>query len=74
MCWLLLLSLLTVAEAVEDIAFIPLTKAFLDKLRNETFYNKYATPTQYDGECRRTHKRAVQWETHGRGLGLCGAR
>ncbi|UMM40025.1 hypothetical protein L5515_016818 [Caenorhabditis briggsae] len=29
-------------------AFIPLTKKFLDKLKNETLYNKFATPTQYD--------------------------
>ena len=46
--WPLLLSLLA-AGVAEDIAFIPLNKPFLDKLRNETFYNKYATPTQYDG-------------------------
>lgn len=32
-----------------DLAFIPLTKKFLDKLKNETLYNKFATPTQYDG-------------------------
>ncbi|KAK6032059.1 Cation transporter family protein [Ostertagia ostertagi] len=33
----------------EDASFVPLTRAFLDRLRNETYYNRYATPTQYDG-------------------------
>ncbi|CAB3399733.1 unnamed protein product [Caenorhabditis bovis] len=32
-----------------DMAFIPLTKSFLDTLKNESLYNKFATPTQYDG-------------------------
>uniref|UniRef100_A0A1I7WWR7 Phage protein n=1 Tax=Heterorhabditis bacteriophora TaxID=37862 RepID=A0A1I7WWR7_HETBA len=34
----------------DDMAFIPLNKDFLDILKNETFYNRYATPTQYDGQ------------------------
>ncbi|EYC02679.1 hypothetical protein Y032_0098g3067 [Ancylostoma ceylanicum] len=33
----------------EDLTFVPLNKEFLDRLRNETYYNRYATPTQYDG-------------------------
>lgn len=48
--WPVLLVSLLAKVVAEDIAFIPLNKPFLEKLRNETFYNKYATPTQYDGE------------------------
>ncbi|EGT30553.1 CBN-LGC-40 protein [Caenorhabditis brenneri] len=46
-----LLSALCIINSFEsgDLAFIPLTKKFLDKLKNETLYNKFATPTQYDG-------------------------
>ncbi|CAI4228655.1 unnamed protein product, partial [Auanema sp. JU1783] len=40
---------LLLAVRAEDVAFIPLSREFLDILRNETYYNKYATPTQYDG-------------------------
>ncbi|EFO96445.1 hypothetical protein GCK72_023920 [Caenorhabditis remanei] len=45
-----LLTALCVANSFDsaDLAFIPLTKKFLDKLKNETLYNKFATPTQYD--------------------------
>ncbi|CAH2694482.1 Ligand-Gated ion Channel [Caenorhabditis elegans] len=45
-----LLSVCCIVNVFEsaDLAFIPLTKAFLDKLKNETLYNRFATPTQYD--------------------------
>ena len=66
--WPLLLSLLALGHS-EDIAFIPLNRAFLDKINNETFYNKYATPTQYDGESqtdRQTFEKcSVGSEAHG---------
>ncbi|CAD6187344.1 unnamed protein product [Caenorhabditis auriculariae] len=41
-----------------DMAFIPLTKEFLDKLSNETIYNRFATPTQYD-EYVRVHGKGI---------------
>ncbi|CAI2356720.1 unnamed protein product [Caenorhabditis sp. 36 PRJEB53466] len=46
----ILLSVCCIVSVFEsaDLAFIPLTKKFLDKLKNETLYNKFATPTQYD--------------------------
>lgn len=34
----------------EDVHFVPLTKAFIKMLEDEKRYNKYATPTQFDGE------------------------
>ncbi|PIO75627.1 Cation transporter family protein [Teladorsagia circumcincta] len=48
MWWLLHLLMWSTVRA-EDASFVPLTRAFLDRLRNETHYNRYATPTQYDG-------------------------
>lgn len=48
--WFLLQSLMWWTVQAEDLTFVPLNKEFLDRLRNETYYNRYATPTQYDGE------------------------
>ncbi|GMT32046.1 hypothetical protein PFISCL1PPCAC_23343, partial [Pristionchus fissidentatus] len=47
---LLLLSTLTPTAQTEDIAFTPLTKDFLELINNDSVYNRYATPTQYDGK------------------------
>uniref|UniRef100_A0A8R1V562 Uncharacterized protein n=1 Tax=Pristionchus pacificus TaxID=54126 RepID=A0A8R1V562_PRIPA len=33
----------------KDLAFLPLTKPFIDQISDESRYNRYATPTQYDG-------------------------
>ncbi|VDP16760.1 unnamed protein product [Heligmosomoides polygyrus] len=51
MLWVLLHLLMwsTTVIRADDMTFLPLTKEFLDRLRNETYYNRYATPTQYDG-------------------------
>ncbi|CAI5456076.1 unnamed protein product [Caenorhabditis angaria] len=43
------LSTLMISTCQEKITFISLTNAFLEKLGNETFYNRFAAPTQYDG-------------------------
>ncbi|GMT04186.1 hypothetical protein PENTCL1PPCAC_26360, partial [Pristionchus entomophagus] len=47
---LLLLSALSpTGSHAEDIQFTPLTKDFLELINNDERYNRYATPTQYDG-------------------------
>lgn len=33
----------------EDVHFVPLSRGFINLLEDEKRYNKYATPTQYDG-------------------------
>ncbi|VDL68875.1 unnamed protein product [Nippostrongylus brasiliensis] len=48
--WLLLQLLMWSTVRAEDMAFLPLNREFLDRLRNDTYYNRYATPTQYDGK------------------------
>ncbi|CAJ0597354.1 unnamed protein product [Cylicocyclus nassatus] len=47
--WLFLQLLMLWTVGAEDMKLVPLTKQFLDRLRNESYYNRYATPTQYDG-------------------------
>uniref|UniRef100_A0A1I7Z144 Neur_chan_LBD domain-containing protein n=1 Tax=Steinernema glaseri TaxID=37863 RepID=A0A1I7Z144_9BILA len=51
-CLLLLLAVALCTASTDEINsdnFIPLTREFIDKLRDESTYNRYATPTQYLG-------------------------
>lgn len=45
-----LLIVVAVLNATEDQKFVPISREFLDKIRNESMYNRYSTPTQYDGK------------------------
>lgn len=46
----LLLLFAATSTTNEDIQFVPLSREFLALLDDEKQYNKYATPTQYDGK------------------------
>ena len=45
-----LITFLAASLRAEDRVFVSLSKEFLDLLNNETYYNKYATPTQSESE------------------------
>lgn len=44
------LFFLSIFVSAEDRIFVSLSKTFLDVLHNDTFYNKYATPTQFESK------------------------
>uniref|UniRef100_A0A914CM39 Uncharacterized protein n=1 Tax=Acrobeloides nanus TaxID=290746 RepID=A0A914CM39_9BILA len=48
-CIFLFYGYIMVMVISEDVHFVPLSRGFINLLEDEKRYNKYATPTQYDG-------------------------